>query len=544
MLTVDLLAAQSAGLAGLDALDWRGTSALVGGALLALGVGVGAWSRSQPVLRVYGAEVVAAAGILLLCLGNGWLAANPAIGTAVAIPLLAGLALLLRRVVPLSAYAAAGLALLSWCYLLALGWERALETSTARGVVVRLPRLATGRRRGPRRRSRARSRPARAAAPCRCGGRVAAAGDPRQRPVHGGLSDPRPARLVCHPARPRPDQRLRTPDLGPRRSGVDDRRRPRHGVVPGREPLELGGLPRLRRRHSGREHAAGLRGQRSDLGLRRGRRGGRRSDGRSAATSPARAARARPRCLRCARARRARPRRGGRGLRARAAVVGRRAGSRARDRRGRGCRLGGAGSDRPGRRREPGHRLLRGADAVDSLRRAPALGVLGDRTGTRPAHGVRTPGARRQRSRRRDRRSDGRPGRRLRAGLLGPRPRGRPGERRARPGGVRRPGRGGRVPADASYALAGRPGGRRRDAGRLRGRPLRGCAGCSDGADRRRHRDRRHRRDQPGPARPRVARCCRARVRDRDQGGRGGPASPSSTPCRRPHCWSLPGSGD
>jgi hypothetical protein len=130
MLTVDLLAAQSAGLAGLDALGWRGTSALVGGALLALGVGVGAWSRSQPVLRAYGAEVVAAAGILLLCLGNGWLAANPAIGTAVAVPLLAGLALVLRRVVPLSAYAAAGLALLSWCYLLTLGWERALETST------------------------------------------------------------------------------------------------------------------------------------------------------------------------------------------------------------------------------------------------------------------------------------------------------------------------------------------------------------------------------------------------------------------------------
>ena len=44
--------------------DWRGTSALVGGALLALGVGVGAWSRSQPVRRVYGAEVVAAVGVL------------------------------------------------------------------------------------------------------------------------------------------------------------------------------------------------------------------------------------------------------------------------------------------------------------------------------------------------------------------------------------------------------------------------------------------------------------------------------------------------
>ena len=130
MLTVDLLGARSAGLAGLDALDWRGTSALVGGALLVLGVGVGAWSRSQPLRRVYGAEVVAAVGVLVLCLGNGWLAENPAIGTTVAIPLLVGLALVVRRVVPLTAYAAGGLALVSWVYLLGLGWERALESST------------------------------------------------------------------------------------------------------------------------------------------------------------------------------------------------------------------------------------------------------------------------------------------------------------------------------------------------------------------------------------------------------------------------------
>ena len=130
MVTVDLLAARSAGLAGLDALDWRGASALVGGTLLALGVGVGAWSRSQPLLRVYGAEVVGAVGLGVLCIGNGWLAANPAVGTALAIPLLAALALLLRRIVPLTSYAGAGLALASWLYLLGIGWERALEETT------------------------------------------------------------------------------------------------------------------------------------------------------------------------------------------------------------------------------------------------------------------------------------------------------------------------------------------------------------------------------------------------------------------------------
>ena len=153
MLTVDLLAAQSAGLAGLDALDWRGTSALVGGALLALGVGVGTWASSQPVRRLYGAEVFAALGVLVLCLGNGWLADNPAVGTTVAIPLLAGLAVLLRRSVPLTAYAAAGLAVVSWLYLLGLGWERALEDEHPGGVVVRPAGLATPRRSGPGRRS-------------------------------------------------------------------------------------------------------------------------------------------------------------------------------------------------------------------------------------------------------------------------------------------------------------------------------------------------------------------------------------------------------
>ena len=260
----------------------------------------------------------------------------------------------------------------------------------ARGVVVRPPRLATGRRGSPPRRARACSRPACEAAPGRCRGRAAATGGPRQRPVHGGVDDPRPARLVRHRAGPRPDERLRTPDLGPRRSRVDDGRRPRPGVAPGREPLELGGLPRPRRRRPGRQHLAGLRGQRCGVGLRRGSLRGRRSDGRSAATRPSSPARARPRRLPGPHAGRARPRRRGRRLRARAGPVGRRAGSRTRDCRGGRCRLGGAGSGRPGRRRQHGHRLPRGADAVDSLSRAPALGVLGDGPGTRAADGVRS----------------------------------------------------------------------------------------------------------------------------------------------------------
>lgn len=128
MLTVDLLAAESAGLAGMDALTWRGTGALVGGALLVLGAGAGAWARRQPVTRLVGMELVAVIGGLVLCLTNAWFAQNPAIATTVAIPLLAGAFLLLRRAVPLAAYGLGALSLLSWVVLLAIGLARSAET--------------------------------------------------------------------------------------------------------------------------------------------------------------------------------------------------------------------------------------------------------------------------------------------------------------------------------------------------------------------------------------------------------------------------------
>ncbi|MEO7352226.1 MAG: hypothetical protein ABIR34_02810, partial [Marmoricola sp.] len=129
MLAIDLLGAQSAGLAGLDSLGWRGTGALVGGALLALGTGIGLWARSQPVSRLFGAEAVVAIGGVTLCSTNVWFAANPAIACTTAIPLLAAYSLSLRRPVPLAAYGMGGLAAASWLALLGVGWDRALETA-------------------------------------------------------------------------------------------------------------------------------------------------------------------------------------------------------------------------------------------------------------------------------------------------------------------------------------------------------------------------------------------------------------------------------
>jgi len=128
MLTVDLLAAESAGLAGLEALSVRGTAALVGGALLAMGIGVGSWARGKRLGQLYGVQLVAVIGALVLCPANAWAAENPAVGTTIAIPLLAGAFVLLRRLLPWTAYGLGVLAGLSWLVLLGLGWERSLAT--------------------------------------------------------------------------------------------------------------------------------------------------------------------------------------------------------------------------------------------------------------------------------------------------------------------------------------------------------------------------------------------------------------------------------
>ncbi len=127
MVTLDLLAAEAAGLAGLDTLSSRQTGALVGVALVLLGVGVGVWARTQPVTRLLGAETVAVIGALVLCTTNGWGAVNPALGTVFAVPALVAAALALWRTVPVTARGMGVLAALSWVVLVGLGWDRTLE---------------------------------------------------------------------------------------------------------------------------------------------------------------------------------------------------------------------------------------------------------------------------------------------------------------------------------------------------------------------------------------------------------------------------------
>ena len=215
--------AQSAGLAGLDALDWRGTGALVGVALLALGLGVAAWAlgqRGRPAVRRRGGRRGRSPRALRST--NVWLAENPAVACTIAVPVLAVLFVAAAAPAPRRGvrHGRAGAGLLAG--LLARGLGPRPGDSRPRRVVVRRPRLAPARaaavsppwpctcRRCPR--WHARSPPA-----SRCFALVLLANAPetlRHR-------DPRPGRRERHPARAgaaRGRSRRAPGPWGPRRS--------------------------------------------------------------------------------------------------------------------------------------------------------------------------------------------------------------------------------------------------------------------------------------------------------------------------------------
>ncbi|MCW2780537.1 MAG: hypothetical protein JWR35_986 [Marmoricola sp.] len=132
MLSVDLVAAQSAGLLGLDALSWREDSAMVGLALLAMGIGVGLWARTQPVKRLIGVQVVAVAGAILTTATNAWAGPDAdGLDVAIAIPLLVAVALLTWRPLRVTAYGVGGVGAISWLVLLGTGMSRMDEAHSA-----------------------------------------------------------------------------------------------------------------------------------------------------------------------------------------------------------------------------------------------------------------------------------------------------------------------------------------------------------------------------------------------------------------------------
>ena len=132
MVVVDVLAAWSAGLAGLDALGGRVATSLLGLVLLALGTGVALWVRQLPLGRLYGVQGVAVLGTFLVWVAQVQGADVPAVAATISLPLLAGLALVLRRTLPPVAVGASVLGVLSWLTLVATGVDRAaLTVSTA-----------------------------------------------------------------------------------------------------------------------------------------------------------------------------------------------------------------------------------------------------------------------------------------------------------------------------------------------------------------------------------------------------------------------------
>lgn len=132
LVTIDLTAAYAAGLLGFDALDGRHAVAVLGAALLGLGLGLGSWVRRTELAALVAPTLLSTAGAALIVAAEGWAAPNTAAGTSVAILGLAGLAWFARHLgLRPVAYAVSGLGVLSWMVLLAAGLDRATEVSTA-----------------------------------------------------------------------------------------------------------------------------------------------------------------------------------------------------------------------------------------------------------------------------------------------------------------------------------------------------------------------------------------------------------------------------
>ncbi|MFL6024520.1 MAG: hypothetical protein ACJ72O_14375, partial [Marmoricola sp.] len=132
LVTIDLTAAYAAGLLGYDHLEGRHAVAVLGIALLGLGVGVGTWVRRTELAGLIAPTLLSTAGALMVAAGEGWAAPSTAAGAAVAVLALAGLAAGTRALdLRHTAYAVSGLAVVSWTVLVGAGLDRAAAVDAA-----------------------------------------------------------------------------------------------------------------------------------------------------------------------------------------------------------------------------------------------------------------------------------------------------------------------------------------------------------------------------------------------------------------------------
>jgi len=132
LVTIDLVAAYAAGLLGYDHLEGRHAVAVLGTALLGLGLGVGLWVRRTGLSGLVAPTLLSTAGALLVTGGEGWAAPSTAAGATGAVLALVGLATATRALgLRHTAYAVSGLAVVSWAVLVSAGLDRAAEVDAS-----------------------------------------------------------------------------------------------------------------------------------------------------------------------------------------------------------------------------------------------------------------------------------------------------------------------------------------------------------------------------------------------------------------------------
>ncbi|HET8603316.1 MAG TPA: hypothetical protein VFM09_05260 [Marmoricola sp.] len=123
MLALDWFGAHSAGLLGLDRLDARHVTGVVGVLVASAGVAATAWSARRGV-QLLAPQAVAVLGLLVTVVAEAWTAPHDAAADTVAVAALTLLAWALRRTAPWAAAGAGLWAALSWLLLVGSGADR------------------------------------------------------------------------------------------------------------------------------------------------------------------------------------------------------------------------------------------------------------------------------------------------------------------------------------------------------------------------------------------------------------------------------------